>query len=59
MRNFVWLLIALAVLNFIVASVSAFFAIDVFGVAAKGYSNACSNLALIAIAFLLILKKKD
>lgn len=59
MRNFIWALIVLSLLSFIVATVSAFFSIDVFGVAAKGYSNACTNLALIAIAFLLILKKKD
>jgi hypothetical protein len=59
MRKFVWLLIALSLLSFITAFVSALFSIDFFGVASEGYSNACTNLALIAIAFMLVLKKKD
>ena len=50
-------LIALSVLGFIVAVLGAIFGLEIFGVDPEGYSRACTNLALIAIALAVCFKK--
>ena len=50
-------LIALSALGFIVAILESIFGFNAFGVSPEGYSRACSNLALIAIALAVCIKK--
>lgn len=57
MRTFMWVLIGLSALGFILAVISALFNISVWGVSAEGFSRACTNLALIAIAVHLVVKE--
>ena len=51
-------LIVLAAVCMIVAALSGLINVAFFGIAAEGYSNACTNLALLAIALLLYSKKE-
>ena len=62
MKNFIWLLIILAVLSLILAvlgSVVLQSPTGVGGVAAEGLSSACTNLLLLAIALMLVTKNKE
>lgn len=54
MRHLMWILIVLSAVGFVMAMVSALTHSQILGVAAEGYSRASANLALIAIAVLLI-----
>lgn len=59
MRNVILALILLAALGFVLAVVLALSGRgDLMGVSVEGYSRACSNLALLAIALLLVSEKK-
>ena len=59
MRNVILTLIVLSALCFVLAVVLVLFSGgNLMGVAVEGYSRACSNLALIAIALLLFSEKK-
>ena len=58
MRNLVWVLIVLSVVGFVGAVVGALTGQLFLGVQPEGYSRACTNLALIAIAILLVPEKK-
>ena len=57
MKNLIWILIGLAALSFVLAAISATTKIYFLGVQPEGFSFACTNLALIAIALSLISKK--
>lgn len=59
MRNLILVLIVLSALNFVVAAITALVGSGFLGVASEGFSNACTNLALLAIALLLASKRKD
>ena len=52
-------LIALSCLGFIIAVFGAVFSFDFIGVDPEGYSRACNNLALIAIALAVCRNKQD
>ena len=62
MKNIIWILIVLSALSFVLAMVCSIAGtnISIFrGItSAEGYSNASTNLALIAIALHLISEKK-
>ncbi|KPL11049.1 hypothetical protein AMJ85_04815 [candidate division BRC1 bacterium SM23_51] len=58
MKNVAWALIGLSALGFVGAVVLAVSSRGVLGVAAEGFSRACSNLALLAIALLLATGEK-
>lgn len=55
MQNLNKLLIVLAALAFVLAVLGSF-GINPIGVEAEGYSRACTNLALLAIALHLVFK---
>ncbi|MBW1767801.1 MAG: hypothetical protein JRJ65_12225 [Deltaproteobacteria bacterium] len=57
MRNIGIVLICLSVLGFLLAAISAF-AGPIAGVTAEGFSQGCTNLALIAIALSVCCKCK-
>ena len=58
MRNFIWVLLACSGLSFVIAVFSVLMRWQgIAGIAAEGFSNGCTNLALIAIALLLLSKK--
>lgn len=59
MRNLAWALIGLSGLGFVTAVVVATTGLDILGVAAEGFSRACTNLTLLAIALLLIDRQDD
>ena len=52
------ILIALSILGFAIAVLGAIFRFNAFGVGPEGYSNACTNLALIAIALAVCFNKE-
>ena len=58
MRNLSWALIVLSALGFVLAIAFALLGRKFMNVGAEGFSRACTNLALLAIAFLLVSKKK-
>ena len=58
MQKALIILVALSVLSFILAVLQAVSGLEIFGVAAEGYSRACSNFALIAIALAVCFKSK-
>jgi hypothetical protein len=58
MRNLIWLLIALSAICILLAVVTGLTNNAFFGIAPEGYSNGSTNLALLAIALLLINGKK-
>ncbi len=57
MRSLIWVLIGLSALGFLLAAINVLFHVHCLGVAAESYSRACSNLALIAIALLMVTKE--
>ena len=58
MRNLAILFFCLSVLGFVLAVISAFTG-TIGGVTAEGFSQACSNLALLAIAVAVLFIKGD
>lgn len=54
MRNVIWLLVGLGALAFVLAVAAALLGRPVFLVSAEGFSRACTNLVLIAIALKLL-----
>jgi hypothetical protein len=58
MRNIGIILICLSALGFVLAVIAAF-AGSIAGVSAEGFSQGCTNLALIALALAVYFKKKD
>ena len=59
MRNFTKVLVGLAGLAFILAVIGSAFTGPIMGVTAEGFSRACTNLALIAIALSLCFKEEQ
>jgi hypothetical protein len=59
MRNATLVLIALSALGFVFAVVGTLLGRSIMGIASEGFSRACTNLALIAIALLLVEKKRS
>ncbi len=57
MQKLVQLLIGLAVLAFIMATVQVLLPVSILGIFPESFSRACDNLALIAIALTLCCKK--
>jgi hypothetical protein len=57
MSRVLTILIALSILGFIVAVLEAIFKFSIFRTGPEGYSHACANLALIAIALAVCFKK--
>ena len=55
MRNIKILLICFSVLGFIIAVITSFVG-PIMGITAEGFSQACTNLALIAIALTVCFK---
>ena len=51
-----YILISLSCLAFVIAVIGSLFGIDFFNVDPEGFSRACSNLALIAIALMMLFK---
>jgi len=58
MCNVIYGLIVLAALAFVVAVLTAVFHFGILGIQAEGFSRACTNLALIAIALAVCFKKE-
>jgi hypothetical protein len=58
-RNLTLVLIALSALGFVLAVVGTLFGQPIMGVAPEGFSRACTNLALIAIALVVISERKS
>ena len=58
MKNLNWILIALSAVGFLCAAFHALWGFPDIGVSAEGFSNGCTNLALLAIALLLASEKK-
>ena len=58
MRNLSITLVCLSALGFLLAVISAFSG-RIFGITAEGFSQACTNLALIAIAVSLCCTCKE
>jgi hypothetical protein len=56
MPNIIKSLIGLSVLAFVIAVLGSVFRFDLLGVDPEGYSRACSNIALVAIALALVFK---
>ncbi len=59
MRTLAWLLVGLSALAFVLAAVTVLISQSILGVGAESFSRACTNLALIAIALLLTVKKEN
>ena len=57
MRYVYFALIGLAAVGLILAVVSALFKFQIMGVQAEGFSRACTNLALLAIASSVALRQ--
>ena len=56
MLNIIKGLIGLSILAFVIAVLRSVFNFDLLGVDPEGYSRACNNIALIAIALALVFK---
>jgi hypothetical protein len=56
MLNIIKALIGLSILAFVIAVLGSVFNFDLLGVDPEGYSRACSNIALVAIALALVFK---
>ena len=56
MRNLAIILICLSALGFVLAVLSAFVG-TILGVTAEGFSQACTNFALLAIALNMLFKE--
>ena len=52
------LLVLLAALTFVLAIVGAF-AGNIMGIGAEAYSRACTNLALLALALVMVFKEEQ
>ena len=59
MSKILWALTALSALAFVLAVIGSLFSFKVFGIPPEGFSRACSNLALIAIALGVCLKMES
>jgi hypothetical protein len=57
MRTLIWLLIALSVVGFILAIIGVY-TYGIFGVTGEGFSRGANNLTLLAIALILLEKKR-
>jgi hypothetical protein len=55
--NLTKVLVVLAAIGFIMAVITAITGVRLVGVSPEGYSRACSNLALLAIAMQLVFSK--
>ena len=58
MLNVAKVLIGLSALAFVAAVISSLSGVSIIGVTPEGFSRACSNLALIAIALLVAFERK-
>jgi hypothetical protein len=58
MRMLIWLLIALSVVGFILAVIGVY-TNGMAGVTGEGFSRGANNLTLLAIALILLEKKKS
>ena len=58
MKYLRWILIGLSAVGFVCAAVVALWDFPICSVSAEGFSNGCTNLALLAIALLLASEKK-
>ena len=58
MSNIIKALIILACLAFVMAIIEVLFSFHILGIQAEGFSRACTNLLLIAIALSVCLKKE-
>ncbi|MFC2123508.1 hypothetical protein ACFLU5_01755 [Bacteroidota bacterium] len=56
MKNIIWILIGLAALGFALSVIASIFNVSILGVQPEGFSRACNNLAVLAIALHLVLK---
>ena len=59
MSNIIKTLIALSIIAFIIAVFGSIFNFDLLGVDPEGYSRACTNIVLIAIALAISFKTDD
>ena len=59
MRTLTQVLIALSVLGFILAVIGSLLPGEILNIESEGYSRACTNLALIAIALSVCFKEKQ
>jgi hypothetical protein len=59
MSNVIKTLIALSIIAFIIAVFGSIFNFDLLGVDPEGYSRACNNIILIAIALAISFKTDD
>lgn len=59
MSNIIKTLIALSIIAFIIAVFGSIFNFDLLGVDPEGYSRACNNIVLIAIALAISFKTDD
>ena len=59
MSNLIKTLIGLSVIAFIIAVLGSVFNFDLLGVDPEGYSRACNNIALIAIALALAFRNSS
>ncbi len=57
MQNLVKAMVGFAALGFVLAVAGAFIEGGVFGIAPESYSRACTNLALLSIAFSMVFKE--
>ena len=57
MQNLVKAMVGLAALGFVLAVVGAFTGTGFMGIVHEAYSRACTNLALLGIAFFMIFKE--
>jgi hypothetical protein len=57
MSNLILALIGLAAIAFLLAVVAVLFTGPIMGVSPEGFSHACTNLALLAIALALVTRK--
>ena len=57
MQNLVKAMAGLAALGFVLAVAGAFMDGGIMGIAPEAYSRACTNLALLSIAFSMIFKE--
>ncbi len=57
MQNLVKAMVGFAALGFLLAVGGAFFDGAIMGIAPEAYSRACTNLALLGIAFSMVFKE--
>ena len=57
MQNLVKAMVGLAALGFLLAVVGVLIHSNIMGIAHESFSRACTNLALLAIAFSMIFKE--